>query len=207
MQVREFTAQSLNDAIEQAAKELETEREHLKYRIVPEKTRYFGHKHKEICIQAWVEDPRPAQDPVIAFIEKVLREMNLDLAVKSRTGEESVQLTFTGKDFKLLLYRNGELLNSFQYLLNRLFSAGLGKKIFCECNNFRKNKERELSRLAHKHARAIRQNGRSIVLKNLTPFERRIIHLAINEYPGIESVSSGNRFLKTLTIQKSLDRQ
>lgn len=206
MEAKEFKAQSLNEAIDRAAGELNVNREQLKYRIIPEKSRYFGHKNKEICIRAWTEGTRPENSRILTFIQDVLRLMDLDLAVKTHSRDESLQIIFSGDDFKLLLYRNGELLNSFQYLLNRLFSAELEKKIYCECNNFRKNKERELSRLAHRHARSIQKSGRPVTLRNLTPFERRIIHMTINQYPDIESVSKGNRFLKTLTIQKSIDR-
>jgi spoIIIJ-associated protein len=101
-----------------------------------------------------------------------------------------------------MLYQNGNLLNAVQYLLNRLFADQIGKKIFCECENYRKKKEAELSTLAHHHARQIRRSGQAVELPELNPFERRIIHMTINKYEDLESKSEGDSFLKVITIRK-----
>jgi spoIIIJ-associated protein len=203
MEKSEFKANSLNGALLLAAEEFQTEPENIKYKIIPEKSRYFGHKNKEIFIEAWIDGEKKELNKLNHFLKELISKMNLNLSSRFSVKDEFVQIEFNGNDFKLLLYKNGELLNAIQYLLNRLFSKSVEKKIFCECNGFRRNKEKELSRLAHKHARNIEKNGKTIVLKDLTPFERRIIHLTINKYSGIESVSAGNNFLKTITIQKS----
>jgi spoIIIJ-associated protein len=60
----------------------------------------------------------------------------------------------------------------------------------------------ELSQLAHRHAKTVRKNGKAIKLKELNPFERRIIHMTINKYPDLESVSKGDSFQKVITIRK-----
>ena len=100
------------------------------------------------------------------------------------------------------LYQNGNLLNAVQYILNRLFSDAIGKKIYCECERFRKNREYELSNLAHRYARTVRKSGKSINLKELNPFERRIVHMTINKYSDLESKSAGDSFQKVITIRK-----
>jgi spoIIIJ-associated protein len=109
---------------------------------------------------------------------------------------------FTGDDYRLMLYQNGKLLNAVQYLLNRLYSDIIGKKIYCECEKFRKNREHELTNLAHRYARTVRKNGRPVSLKEMNPFERRIIHMTINKYADLESKSKGDSFQKVITIKK-----
>jgi spoIIIJ-associated protein len=60
----------------------------------------------------------------------------------------------------------------------------------------------ELSQLAHRHAKSVRKNGKAISLNELNPFERRIIHMTINKYPDLESISNGDSFQKIVTIKK-----
>ena len=128
--------------------------------------------------------------------------MKLDLQFKFESNSDFLRVNFVGEDYKLMLYQNGNLLNAVQYLLNRLFADQIGKKIFCECENYRKKKEAELSTLAHRHARQIRRNGQAVELPELNPFERRIIHMTINKYEDLESKSDGDNFLKVITIRK-----
>ena len=74
--------------------------------------------------------------------------------------------------------------------------------MYCECEQFRKKREQELSTLADRHAREVMNKGKPINLEELNPFERRIVHLTINKYPNLESKSEGDGFLKIITIIK-----
>ena len=126
----------------------------------------------------------------------------MDLTYSFANGKGFMKVEFGGDDYRLMLYQNGSLLNAIQYLLNRLFSDVIGKKIYCECEKFRKNREAELSQLAHRYAKNVRRSGKAIALKEMNPFERRIIHMTINKYPDLESVSNGDTFTKVITIRK-----
>ena len=198
---REFKAISLKDAIQNALEAFQTDETKLKYRILTEKTRYFGHKDREIYIEAWVDDGSDIKE-LETFTQTLIRDMELELAFTVEDDKGFVRMNFTGNDYRLMLYQNANLLNAIQYLINRLFSDKIGKKIFCECENYRKKKEFELSSMAHRYAKQVRKNGRSMELPELNPFERRIIHMTINKYSDLESVSTGDDFLKIITIQK-----
>jgi spoIIIJ-associated protein len=198
---KEFVANSLQAAIHQAAEAFNIPEEKLKYRIITEKTKYFGHKQREIFIEAWSSDGSD-QKGLEDFVSLLIAEMKLELQFKLESGADFLRVNFAGEDYKLMLYQNGNLLNAVQYLLNRLFADKIGKKIYCECENYRKKKESELSTLAHRHARQIRRNGQAVELPELNPFERRIIHMTINKYDDLESKSEGDSFLKVITIRK-----
>ena len=198
---KEFVANSLKDAIHKAAEEFGVQEDKLKYRIITEKTKYFGHKQREIYIEAWRSDGSEQQG-LEDFIRLLLAEMKLDLRFELEGKEDFLRVNFIGEDYKLMLYQNGNLLNAVQYLINRLFADEIGKKIYCECENYRKKKEMELSAQAHRHARQVRRNGKAVELPELNPFERRIIHMTINKYSDLESKSEGDNFLKVITIRK-----
>lgn len=198
---KEFVANSLQEAIRKAAEEFNIPEERLKYRIITEKTKYFGHKQREIFIEAWGADGND-QKGLEDFVVLLVESMKLDLQFKFESSDDFLRVNFSGEDYKLMLYQNGNLLNAVQYLLNRLYADQIGKKIFCECENYRKKKEAELSSLAHRHARQIRRSGQAVSLPELNPFERRIIHMTINKYEDLESKSDGENFLKVITIRK-----
>ncbi len=198
---KEFVANSLKEAIQKAAEDFGIEEEKLKYRIITEKTKYFGHKQREIFIEAWRSDGSEQQG-LEDFIKLLIEEMKMDLRFELESKSEFLRVTFSGEDYKLMLFQNGNLLNAVQYLLNRLFADEIGKKIYCECENYRKKKEVELSTQAHRYARQVRRSGKSIELPELNPFERRIIHMTINKYMDLESKSDGDNFLKVITIRK-----
>lgn len=198
---KEFCSSSLKEAIAIAAEDFKTSEENVKYEIVTGKTKYFGYKQREIYIRAWISDGSDERQ-LHTFIANMFKGMELSMDFEVHDRKNYVLVNFWGSDFKILLYHNGNLLNAIQYLLNRLFSDNVGKKIYCECENFRKNRERELSALAHRYAREVKRDGRSINLKELNPFERRIIHMTINKYSDLESKSEGDSFLKVITIRK-----
>ena len=199
--IKEFCSTSLKEALAMAAAEFKVHEDKLKYEIITEKTKYFGHSRREIYIKAWPSDGAE-EDKLTGFLKELLKLMDLNLEFNISNGKSFLTVDLNGEDYKLMLYQNGKLLNAVQYLLNRLYSDIIGKKIYCECERFRKNREHELSNLAHRYALTVRKNGRPISLKELNPFERRIIHMTINKYSDLESKSKGDSFQKVITIRK-----
>ena len=198
---KEFCSNSLKDAIAGAAAEFDVSEDKIKYEIITEKTRYFGHSQREIYIKAWASDGSE-EEALTLFIKKMIERMSVKLDFRITNGKGFLKVDFTGGDYKLMLYQNGNLLNAVQYILNRLFSDAIGKKIYCECEKFRKNREYELSNLAHRYAKTVCKSGKSVTLKELNPFERRIVHMTINKYSDLESKSAGDSFQKIITIRK-----
>jgi len=198
---KEFSSSSLKEAIALAAFEFDTDEDNIKYEIITEKTKYFGHSKREIYIKAWPSDGSE-ENQLSVFLQMLIKEMQLELKFSFANGKGFLKIDFKGEDYRLMLFQNGNLLNAIQYLLNRLFSDVIGKKIYCECERFRRNREVELTQLAHRHAKTVRKNGKAILIKEMNPFERRIIHMTINKYPDLESVSNGDSFTKVITIRK-----
>jgi spoIIIJ-associated protein len=198
---KEFSASSLKEAMVLAAAEFNADEDEIKYEIITGKTKYFGHKQREIYIRAWISDGSEEKE-MEEFVGHMLRLMKLEIEFEVVNRRAFLKTNFWGNDFRLFLYQNGTLLNAIQYLLNRLFSDKIGKKIYCECENFRKNRERELTTLAHRFAKEVRRSGRPVDLNELNPFERRIVHMTINKYTDLESRSEGDSFLKVITIRK-----
>ena len=83
---KEFVANSLKEAILKAAEDFGIQEEKLKYRIITEKTKYFGHKQREIFIEAWRSDGSEQQG-LEDFVRLLLEEMKLDLRFELESQE------------------------------------------------------------------------------------------------------------------------
>jgi spoIIIJ-associated protein len=192
---KEFIGTNLEDAISLAEHKLKLSRSQMNYEIVAEKTKLFGRKSKEIVIIAW---PKSASKeyPETQFLDKLLSLYPLELNYHIREKSEIMFFIFDGPDKHLLLRKDGALLLAFQHILNKISS----KKVQTDCDYYRKRKERELKEFAQKIARQVHETGKNEVLDYMNPYERRIIHIAVNQIPGITTESIDEGFLKRIKI-------
>ena len=190
----EFKGRNLEDAIAHAEHKLKLQRTELNYEIVTEKTKLFGIS-KEIVIHAW---PKSAagDDKIAAFLEKLKAVFPLELTYEIKRKNGFVFVIFDGEDKQQLLWKDGALLLALQHILNKISD----QKVQVDCEFFRKRKEKNLREYAQKVARQVHESGRNEILDLMNPYERRIVHIAVNQVPGITSESLGDGFLKRVKI-------
>jgi len=191
---QEFKAKNLEDAIGEAEHVLKIPRSELNYEIVTEKTKLFGIS-KEIVIRAWPKI-EAEENAVADFLGKLLPHFPLEITydIKKRNG--IVYVIFDGNDKQLLLWKDGSLLLALQHILNKIST----QKVQVDCEFFRKRKEKKLREFAQQVARQVDETGKNEVLDLMNPYERRIVHIAVNQVPGITSESLGEGFLKRVKI-------
>ncbi|MCP2519215.1 Jag N-terminal domain-containing protein [SCandidatus Aminicenantes bacterium Aminicenantia_JdfR_composite] len=194
----EFKGRNLEEAIKSAERHFKQHRSNLEYRVVAEKTRLMGAKKKEVVIQAWIRSNQSFPE-LREFLNNFLRIFPLKLEFYLRERETTIDVIFNGQDRFFLLRKEASLLNAIQHVLNKVFSS-LPKRIQCDCNNYRKKRERKIISLAEKAAEKVVQTGEKEVLGLMNPYERRIVHLRINQIPGVSSESIGDGFYKRVVI-------
>jgi len=199
-QLKEFKGKNLEEAIGHAEHKLKLTRAELNYEIVTEKTKLFG-LSKEIVIRAW---PKIAaeENAVSDFLEKLMRVFPLEITYQVKKKNEFVFVVFDGEDKQLLLWKDGDLLLALQHVLNKISN----QKVQVDCEFFRKRKEKRLREYAQDVARQVGETGRNEILDLMNPYERRIVHIAVNQISGITSESLGEGFLKRVKIFP-IDRQ
>ncbi len=192
---QEFKGKNLDEALGQAEHVLKMPREKFNYEIVTEKTKLFGIRGKEIVIRAW---PKKELDtgPVSRFLEAVLPHFPLRLTYQIKKKNETIYLIFDGEDKNLLLRKDGALLLAFQHVLNKISLS----KVQVDCEFYRKRKEKRLKEYAQQVAQQVLESGKDEVLDLMNPYERRIVHIAVNQVPGITSESIGEGFLKRIKV-------
>jgi spoIIIJ-associated protein len=141
------------------------------------------------------------EEEIRAFQIEVLKHMRFDLRVAVESTDENVVLEMSGTDRDEVLQDKAELLETFQYLLNRIFGSRLeNRRIVADCDGFRRRKEEELRQIAQKASQRVKLTGDKEVLGLMNPHERRIVHLAVAEEGGVTTVSDGEGFMKRITI-------
>jgi spoIIIJ-associated protein len=190
----EFKGKNLEDAILHAEHKLKLSRTEFEYEVVTEKTRLFG-LGKEVVIRARSKKAAAAGD-LPAFIDRLMDVFPLDLTYEIKTKNDFDFVIFGGTDKQLLLWKDGALLLAIQHILNKISE----RKVQVDCEFFRKRKEKSLRDYALDVARRVSDSGRNEILDLMNPYERRIVHIAANQVPGITSESLGEGFLKRVKI-------
>ncbi len=194
---QEFKGRSLEDALSLAEHVLKLPREKFNYEIVTEKTKLFGQKNKEIVIRAWPKNDEE-ENAVSNFLRKLMKVFPLELGYQVRKKDQLVYVIFEGEDRKLLLKNDGALLLAIQHILNKISPI----KVQVDCEFFRKRKEKKLKEMATQLAEKVLETGQEEILDLMNPYERRIIHIVINQIPGLATESIGDGFLKKVRIYK-----
>ena len=177
----------------------------------PEKKEKKLRKEQEESEASEAPAPKKAQAPVAgskqeraeAFLQKVLPYISSKpVEIKSEMTEDGVRINIEGEDINAIIGRRGETLDALQYLTG-IVSAKSGEKhmrVYIDTGSYRARREETLERLAKKYAERVRKTGRSLTLEPMSPNERRIVHMVIQDIDGLESFSKGEGSARRVVI-------
>ena len=139
---------------------------------------------------------------IAGFVQTVITAMGATLTAVVDEGPEGTRINLEGEDGGVLVRRNGEGLQALQHLVATAFRRQLGddNRIVIDCNGFRRDKDAELKQIARFYADKAKSTGAPQEMGPLNPYERRIVHMAIEEHAGATSESVGDAFMKTVII-------
>ena len=139
---------------------------------------------------------------IAKFVQDVVSAMGADLMTAVEETPEATRINLTGEDGGVLVRRGGEGLQALQHLVATAFRRQLGddNRIVVDCNNYRRDKDAELKRMARFIAEKAKSSGTPQEMGPLNPYERRIVHLVVAEDPAVSSESIGDAFMKTVII-------
>ncbi len=138
----------------------------------------------------------------IRFLTEVINRMGYDATVNViRKADKKVVFGIESKNSGILIGRKGKNLDALQLLANvyanRLPSS---MKVVVDAENYRLRREENLVRMAHKTADQVRKSRNSRLLEPMNPFERRLIHTALNTMNDIETKSEGDGLYKQVRV-------
>lgn len=139
--------------------------------------------------------PSDAHEDTARYIASVVKGLGLD-ECKIQTFEAEDEVLFEldcGEDYGIVIGRRGETLDAIQYLARMVENKGHQgyRRVSINVGNYREKREAALIALAKKDAARALRTGRSVHLEPMNPYERRIIHTAIQGIEGVTSYSTG----------------
>ena len=141
-------------------------------------------------------------------LERLLSLMNVSASIEqkepSEEGRALIFLEITGDDLGILIGRRGQTLSSLQYLLYLMVSHQLKAHVpvTVDVAGYRERRQEALKNLAWRMAERVMATGQPVPLEPMPASERRIIHLAIQDYPGVITQSIGEGEDRKVTILK-----
>jgi spoIIIJ-associated protein len=149
------------------------------------------------------EDFSDVKPEIESFVKDLIDKSSLDLRAEiTQAAPDNIQVTFQGFDLPLLLGHNAELLDAFQYIARRAFAEDVadGLQLDFDANGYRQSRLSELELMAQKAAEKVKATRVPFVFDPMNAQDRRIIHMAIVDFPGIRTESEGEGQMRRVKI-------
>ncbi len=218
MEYMEFTGKTVDDAITEACQKFTITSDRLEYEVVEKGTvGIFGFAAKPAIIKARVFDPNapkeektvekeekktvsapvseenvPAADPK-EFLSKVFDAMNMKVGINVETVDNEMNIDLSGDDMGVLIGKRGQTLDSLQYLTSIVVNKGRKEyiRVKVDTENYRSRRKETLENLAKNLAYKAKRTKNSVSLEPMNPYERRIIHSALQNDKYVTTHSEG----------------
>ena len=223
--MKEFEGRTEQEAIAKAVEELHIEREDFDVEIVePVRKGLFKKSNVKIRIHFEDENDVPEEsydvqstqdeeeldapinsdleDKLLLFVATILEKMGYQGKVSiSFRKARKLGLNIESDNSSIIIGRKGKNLDAIQLLAN-VYAGQIDPdlKVIIDSENYRMRHEEQLIRLAFKTAEQVKKSGRSRLLEPMNPYERRLVHTALNDFGGVETKSEGEGLYKQIRI-------
>jgi spoIIIJ-associated protein len=149
------------------------------------------------------------EGPVAELAREVLERIVNGIGARCRIDlheedDDTLVATCTGGNLGLLIGKHGQTIDAIQYLANGIVSRAFPeerKQIVVDASGYRARREATLASIARRSAERAVQHGDRVELEPMTAVERKVVHVTLKDYPGVETTSEGtepNRFVVVL---------
>ncbi len=194
MEFMEFTGKTVDDALTEAAIKLETTSDKIEYDIIEHGSDGFlGIGRKPARIKA--RKKGGVEETAREFLEKVFTAMNLEVKIEINymENERTVEINLAGDEMGLLIGKRGQTIDSLQYLVSLVVNKESKEylRVKVDTENYRKRRKTTLEELAKNIAYKVKRTKRPVSLEPMNPYERRIIHSALQDDKYVTTKSEG----------------
>lgn len=134
-------------------------------------------------------------DTAIAALEDILKYFNLgEVTIDEYEGDErELILDITGDDLAVLIGRHGKTLDSLQFLISTITARNIGYRypVVVDVEGYKARQRQKLENVAYSTAKRALSQHRSVKMRPMTPYERRIVHIALRDFRGVTTASEG----------------
>lgn len=191
----EFSAKTVNDAITEACQKFVVTSDKLEYEVVEEgSSGFLGIGSRPAIIRAKVKSS--VQDTAKDFLKSVFEAMNLVVVIDINYDEvnNSMSIDLSGDEMGVLIGKRGQTLDSLQYLVSLVVNKDVENYIHVKVDteNYRQRRKETLENLAKNISYKVKRTKRPVSLEPMNPYERRIIHSALQNDKYVTTHSEGD---------------
>lgn len=212
MEAIKVSAKTLDEAITKACIELGAASDDIEYEVLETGTNgLFGIGAKPFVISAKIKEAaeeikeeQNLEDKAVEFLSSVFEGMSLDVTISASYDEEQREITvdLKGDDMGVLIGKRGQTLDAIQYLTSQVVNKNLDNyvRVKVDTENYRERRKETLETLAKNIAYKVRRSRRPVALEPMNPYERRIIHSALQAEKDVTTRSEGEEPYRHIVI-------
>lgn len=206
MEYIEFSAKTVSEAITEACRNLGVTSDRLDYEIIDEgSSGFLGIGSKPAVIKAAVKNEEiSVEDKAGRFLNDVFAAMNMTVIVnvKYDKAEENMDIDLSGEDMGVLIGKRGQTLDSLQYLVSLVVNKDTENyiRVKIDTENYRERRKETLENLAKNIAYKVKRTRRPVSLEPMNPYERRIIHSALQNDKYVTTYSEGEEPFRKIVV-------
>ncbi|MCM1049325.1 MAG: protein jag [Clostridiales bacterium] len=203
MEFTEFSAKTVDDAITEACENFVVTSDKLEYEVVEEgSSGFLGIGSKPAIIKARVKSS--IEDVAKDFLNSVFQAMKLTVVVDIKYDEinNSMDIDLSGDEMGILIGKRGQTLDSLQYLVSLVVNKDVENYIHIKVDteNYRQRRKETLENLAKNISYKVKRTKRPVSLEPMNPYERRIIHSALQNDRYVTTHSEGDEPFRHVVV-------
>ena len=203
---QEFSAKTVDEALTEALIKLETTSDQIEYEVIEkESSGLLGLFSKPARIRVCKKED--VQDIVRDFLNRLFENMNLNVEVEMNFDEEEkiIYVELKGDEMGVLIGKRGQTLDSIQYLTSLVANKNRDEyiKIKMDTENYRERRKETIENLAKNIAIKVKKTRRPATLEPMNPYERRLIHAALQDDKYVETYSEGEEPFRKVIVNIS----
>ena len=204
MKFVEIIGKTKEEEIQKAVDQLGTPVEDLEIEVLEEGSKglfgFLGSKDFKIKATVIVKDT--IETRILSFLNGLFEVMNIEADIKIDMNSDSAKVSVIGDSAGQLIGRRGESLDALQMILSLAVNKTPGEyvKIMLDIEDYRSKREESLVRYANKMARTAAKQRKNIKLEPMNPYERRIVHSALQSDTYVTTYSEGEEPYRKVVI-------
>lgn len=202
----EVSAKTVNEAITEACRKFGVTSDRLDYQVVEEgSSGFLGIGSKPAVIKAAVKVEEVSIEELAKnFLSNVFAAMNMTVTVdiKYDENERSMDINLFGDEMGVLIGKRGQTLDSLQYLVSLVVNKESEEyvRVKVDTEDYRQRRKETLENLAKNIAYKVKKTRRPVSLEPMNPYERRIIHSALQNDKYISTHSEGEEPFRRVVV-------
>ena len=203
MNIVEVTGKTIDDAITEALIQLGCTSDQIEYEVLEKGSAGFlGLGSKQAKIKAWkIVGPEVAVDEFLKDVFKAM-EMEVEIDIQQDKENDTMDIDLKGQDMGILIGKRGQTLDSLQYLVSLVANKKSENyiRVKLDTENYRKRRKDTLENLAKNIAYKVKRTKRSVILEPMNPYERRVIHSALQNDRYVATHSEGDEPFRHVVV-------